>query len=191
MKASTRQRAGRYFQVNLDAARALLEKEGVTGQEIEAQTLRLNSAIEGLVSKADKTALQAAYDSAAALTNDGAYPGWDTLQTVLASAKAVLEDVDASQAEVDEQLNALNMAVENLSGSVDKSVLKDLIAQAKALDTSGYTESSVAFFEAAIASGTVSHERCEHFPGGCGQANPASGTECGSPHPKGPGKYRL
>ena len=136
----------------LDAARALLEKEGVTGQEIEAQTLRLNSAIEGLVSKADKTALQAAYDSAAALTNDGAYPGWDTLQTVLASAKAVLEDVDASQAEVDEQLNALNMAVENLSGSVDKSVLKDLIAQAKALDTSGYTESSVAFFEAAIAS---------------------------------------
>ncbi|MFR8260300.1 MAG: NEAT domain-containing protein, partial [Frisingicoccus sp.] len=136
----------------LDAARALLEKEGVTGQEIEAQTLRLNSAIEGLVSKADKTALQAAYDSAAALTNDGAYPGWDTLQTVLASAKAVLEDVDASQVEVDEQLNALNMAVENLSGSVDKSVLKDLITQAQDLDTSGYTESSVAFFEAALAS---------------------------------------
>ena len=136
----------------LEAARALLETSGVSAQAVEAQTLRLNAALEGLVEKADKTALQAAYDSASALTNDSAYPGWDTLQAVLASAKAVLEDADASQAEVDGQLEALNTAVDNLAGSVDKSVLKELITQAQALDTAGYTESSIAFFNAAITS---------------------------------------
>ena len=53
---------------------------------------------------------------------------------------------------MDGQLEALNTAVDNLAGSVDKSVLKELITQAQALDTAGYTESSIAFFNAAITS---------------------------------------
>ena len=46
----------------------------------------------------------------------------------------------------------LNAAISNLNGSVDKSVLNSLIEEAKALDTAGYTEASIASFEAAIAS---------------------------------------
>lgn len=133
-------------------AKTLLEKEDVTSQEVDEQLLKLNAAMEGLVEKADKGVLQEAYDEAVKITNDANYPGWDNLQAVIAAAGGVLADENASQKDADDAANALNAAISNLNGSVDKSVLNSLIEEAKALDTAGYTEASIASFEAAIAS---------------------------------------
>lgn len=135
----------------LEAAKALLDKEGVTGQEVEAEVLKLNAAVEGLTERADKTVLQAAYEEAASITDIG-YAGWDDLQNVLLKAKAVLDDANATQKETDAQIQAIRAAVENLSGGIDKSVLTDLIIQAEALDLNGYSDESAAFFQAAITS---------------------------------------
>ena len=136
----------------MTTAKTLLEKEDVTSQEVDEQLLKLNAAMEGLVEKADKGVLQEAYDEAVKITNDANYPGWDNLQAVIAAAGGVLADENASQKDADDAANALNAAISNLNGSVDKSVLNSLIEEAKALDTAGYTEASIASFEAAIAS---------------------------------------
>lgn len=62
----------------IEAALALLEKEDLTQEQIEAQLTALNAAVEGLIEKADKTKLQAKYDEAAAIENNN-YPGWEAL----------------------------------------------------------------------------------------------------------------
>ena len=142
------------FQTVQDAiteAQNLLEQENITGQQAEAQLLKLSAAIEGLIERADKTKLQAAYDEAAAIQNNG-YAGWEDLQTVLNEAKAVLDDANATQAEVDAQISAINAAVDNLTGGIDKSALEDIISQAESLNTDGYSDESIAFFQAAINS---------------------------------------
>ena len=132
-------------------AKALLEDPNTSGQDVEAQLMKLQAAVEGLIVRADKTALQAAYDTAAAITNND-YPGWDNLQTALVNAKTVLDDENASQAQADEQTASLEAAVENLYGAVDKSQLKDLVEQAEKLDTSPYADKTVEFFKASIQS---------------------------------------
>lgn len=135
----------------IEAALALLEKEDLTQEQIEAQLTALNAAVEGLIEKADKTKLQAKYDEAAAIENNN-YPGWEALQAALVSVKKVLEDPNVSQTDVDGQLTLLQNALDNLYGSVDKSELQNLVEQADAMDTSGYAEETTALFEAAVAS---------------------------------------
>lgn len=133
-------------------AETVLAQENLTKEEIDAQITALQAVVEGLIEKADKTDLQKVYDEASALTNDMGYAGWDTLQSVLTDAKTVLEDENADQNTVDAHYNAIVVAVNNLSGGIDKTVLADLISQAEALDVSGYSDASVAMFESAIVS---------------------------------------
>lgn len=139
------------LQDSIKEAENLLKQENVTGQQTAAQVLKLNAAIEGLVERADKTKLQLIYEEAAAIQNNG-YAGWKDLRTVLEEADAVLDDANATQAEVDAQISTINAAVDNLTGGIDKSALEDIISQTKDLDTAGYSDESVAFFQAAIHS---------------------------------------
>ena len=68
----------------------------------------------------------------------------------LAKAKEVLADGDAFQEDIDNAWNALVDAISNLRLKADKSVLEDLINEANGIDTSLYTEESVAAFRAAF-----------------------------------------
>ena len=135
----------------LNQAQELVKNESASVTEIDKMTLELNAAIKGLVKRAsDWTAFDEMYEKATGITNDADYPGWDALQTVIAEAKALKENPDATQDKVDAMTKTLETAIANLQGSVDKSELIKMISNAKALDTSAYMQSSVDAFNAAI-----------------------------------------
>ena len=137
----------------LSRAEELATNENASVTEIDKMTLELNAAVEGLVERAsDWEAFDEMYEKATAITNDANYPGWDALQTVIADAKALKENPDATQDKVDAMTKTLETAIANLQGSVDKSELITMISNTKALDTSAYMQSSVDAFQAAIAS---------------------------------------
>jgi len=117
----------------LDAAlkKALEVQENtyVTQKEIDDATKDLLDAIDSLVKvekpeepgepeepgKADKSALKKAIEDAESFKeSDYTEDSWDAFQKALAAAKQVMEDDDATQAEVDEALADLNASVKAL-----------------------------------------------------------------------------
>lgn len=136
----------------LEGAEVLLEKDGVTEEELGAGGMMLQAILEnGMVAQADKSSLEAALTEVAAYT-DGTQEGYEELENARTQAQAVFEDGNATQAETDGATSAVVQAEENLGGGVDKSVLADLISQAEGVDTSTSDEASVNFLKTAIAS---------------------------------------
>ena len=68
----------------------------------------------------------------------------------LAAANSVLNNPEATKEEVEEALKKLNAAVEGMTEKGDNSSLEAAIAEAKKLNVSGYTSSSVAVYKAAL-----------------------------------------
>lgn len=80
----------------LEGAEALLEKDGVTEEELGAGGMMLQAILEnGMVSKADKTSLEAALTEVAAYT-DGTQEGYEELENARTQAQAVFEDGNAT-----------------------------------------------------------------------------------------------
>ena len=68
----------------------------------------------------------------------------------LKAARAVYEDDNAMQAEIDTVSDALLDAMMELRFKADKSVLEDVLAEASKLDASAYTAESYSVLEAAV-----------------------------------------
>lgn len=96
----------------LAAAKAVLDKQDATAQEVTEASDALLRALNALT---DKTALRAAVEKADAMTK-GNYTDetWSALEEALAAAKAVLNDFQATQAQVDAAKAALDAAVAGL-----------------------------------------------------------------------------
>ena len=84
---------------------------------------------------------------------------WTKFELALGDAEKTLVDSQATQAEIDSQLNALQKAYDGLVKTEvppvekpSKDELKDLVAKAEALDTTGKTPESVQALADAIAS---------------------------------------
>ena len=77
------------------------------------------------------------------------------------AAKAVLDNENALQADIDEAYNALNDAVTGLKQKVDKEALGKLIEKAEAIDLSKYLESSKTDFAAALDNAKAVYENEE------------------------------
>ena len=75
---------------------------------------------------------------------------WQQLVDALAEAKAVYEDGDAMQGDVEAAADALLNAILAQRYKADKSILEDLINQAEGMDLSGYTQESVSVFNIAL-----------------------------------------
>lgn len=73
------------------------------------------------------------------------------LTTALESAKNVRNDADVAQADVDKAAAELNDAIEALIEKGDMTALEQAIADAKAIDTTKYTDDTVAALTDAIA----------------------------------------
>jgi hypothetical protein len=113
------------LQAELDQAKSVLDDGSATQAAIDAAVSELMSAVAGLAVKpvaADKSVLQAVYDSARALSDPDRYTpaSWTKLQAELVGARAVLDDSSASQARIDQSASELNAAVAGLvpAGSV-------------------------------------------------------------------------
>lgn len=104
---------------------------------------KYRKAVKNLTIIADKTELQAKYDEASWMNKkDYTSESWNNLVKALADAKAILDDKNAVQKDVDNVRNSLETAM-NAMVKIDTTALKELIAQIMAMDLTKYTENSV------------------------------------------------
>lgn len=127
----------------VDQAAALLTNQDASQEDVDAAEAALRKAINKLTDRRDFSGLQSAVESADALDSDSYTPdSWAPVEAALEQAKAVLENPDSAQNEIDEALAALQSAVDNLQERADTSALKDLIDQAAGLNENDWTPDS-------------------------------------------------
>lgn len=132
------------FEDALSAANVINGMDSVSQTEINNALADLTAAIEALQAPADKSDLIAALASLDALKESDYTPAsWEALQTPIAKATAVKNNVSATQEEVDAALGALTMAINDLAKPGNKTALKSAITSAKALKKSDYNVVSV------------------------------------------------
>lgn len=135
----------------VEQGNTLLNDPSSTEEDLQACLILIQGILtEGLVPQTDKTALGDAISQAETYT-DPTDAGYEYLQSAIVQAKAVYSDDNATVTESDAQIQALSVAVAGV-GSVDKSVLNDLITQAEALDTSSSDPAAISQLQTAIAS---------------------------------------
>ncbi|WP_238157789.1 hypothetical protein [Lacticaseibacillus chiayiensis] len=138
------------FQTAVSAAQNVLANNDATQSDVDTALQKLNDAYNGLTptngEKADKKALQTAYDKDKAVTNtDNKYTAdsWKTFQTALENAQNVLADNKAVQTDVDAALQKLNDAYDGLTVNPDtkpdKSALQTAVNAAQALSDAAVT----------------------------------------------------
>ena len=149
-------------------AKALLDNADATQPDVDAMVVRVNDAVKALKEKpvvkpeADKAALTTAIAKAekeAALTDKYTEDSIAKLNAVIAEAKALLDNADATQPDVDAMVVRVNDAVKALKEKpvvkpeADKAALTTAIAKAEkeAALTDKYTEDSIAKLNAVIA----------------------------------------
>ena len=139
------------FAKELADAKAVLADDDATQQAVNDAAAALESAMEALVERGDKTALEALIDEAEALKEaDYTADTWAAFEEALNAAQTVAADADALQGEIDDAAEALESAMEALVERGDKTALEALIDEAEALKEADYTADTWAAFEEAL-----------------------------------------
>ena len=145
-----------------DAAKKVLDNENATAHDVALAYQNLKDAIAALEERVDTSKLAGLVADAEKL-KESAYTkdSWAAFKKALDAAKAVLNNANATKADVDAAYNALNAAMKALKPAsskptpnpetTDKSKLQATIDQAKALDLSGYTKKSAQAVRDALA----------------------------------------
>ena len=139
------------FKQTLEAARAIAEEEA--GQnDVDSVAAALENAIKELVkysAPADKTALNAAIQSAESkIESDYTPSSWIEFTQTLEAARAIAEEEEAAQNDVDSMAAALEDAIKMLEKvplpveDVDKTALNAAIQSAEGIKQSNYTKDS-------------------------------------------------
>lgn len=138
------------FKDALDKAIAVLEDPNATQAEVDQAHSYLQFMLDNLVESGDKTELQKAYDEYSKLSElEYTVDSFKTMNDALANAKAVLDDSNATQEDVDAALEQLNNAFASLVEAGDASDLITLVKDTeKALDE--YTDESAAAIKEAL-----------------------------------------
>ncbi len=132
----------------LAAAKSLQADSTAKQPAIDAAKDALNEAVADLIEKADKTELNAAIETAEALSGDDyTAETWSKVTEALEKAKELLTNEDATQHQVDAAVTALDTAIEGLAsadGGPNKAVLILAIkrAEAKEAEKDKYTADS-------------------------------------------------
>ena len=147
------------FKSALDAANEVLKNENALDADIEAARTALETAVNGLVKRADFTKLQASVDEAKKAYGDlSGYTEESAAKytQALTAAETVLKNADASQTEVDQAKTDLETAISGLTAKpspdkVDKTALQSYVDFAKkyADKEEEYTPSTWNAFKAA------------------------------------------
>ena len=143
-----------YFEQVLAEAEAVLNNNLATQEEVDTAWNNLLEGIWGLgIVQGDKTMLeQLIVKAEAMIPNQDKYvqDNWQQLVDALADAKAVMDNGDALEEDIQPVADALLEAILAQRFKADKSNLEDLINKAESIDLSKYTEESVAVFQAAF-----------------------------------------
>ncbi|RXN54236.1 hypothetical protein CYQ48_13085 [Enterococcus faecalis] len=139
-----------------EQAIALIQEGEATQERIDEALNQLNQAIMHLVERGEKAALQVIIDQAKGI--DRALYTAESLQVLdeaVGQAQQVLQFVDATQAQVDESVQLIQTALDQLQtiGEPDYSLLQltRFIEVCEQMDLTEYTEQSVAVFTAELA----------------------------------------
>ncbi|EOS8050563.1 FIVAR domain-containing protein, partial [Enterococcus hirae] len=143
------------FRKALEAAQAVLADSNTTQAEVDEAIQAVRKAIEQLqeVTKVDKTALKKLVEENQNRVASGyTAESWQVFRKALEAAQAVLADSNTTQAEVDEAIQAVNKAIEQLQEvtKVDKTALKKLVEENQNRVASGYTAESWQVFRKAL-----------------------------------------
>ena len=142
----------------VDEAQTVYNKADATQTEVDNAKANVEAKIAALKEKADKSALRLAVTAAegeAALTDKYTEESIAALQTAIDAANRVLADDNATQAEVDAQVEAVNAAkaaLEEKKAPVVKEELEKVVADATEVvgATDKYTAASLAALQSAI-----------------------------------------
>ena len=136
----------------LEAAKAVAKDPEATQKDVDDAVKALNAAKDALVSRANKDELNALIAEVEAL-DEKAYTAetWKNIPEALAAAKAVAEELDATQKAVDAAKDALAKAVKALEAAGNADELNKLIEKAKKEDLTKLTDKSAASIREAIA----------------------------------------
>ena len=142
----------------VDEAQTVYNKADATQTEVDNAKANVEAKIAALKEKADKSALRLAVKAAegeAALTDKYTEESIAALQTAIDAANRVLADDNATQAEVDAQVEAVNAAkaaLEEKKAPGVKEELEKAVADATEVvgATDKYTEASLAALQSAI-----------------------------------------
>ena len=143
-----------YFEKVLAEAEAVLNNAAASQEEVDTAWNNLLEGIWGLgIVQGDKTMLeQLIVKAEAMIPNQDKYvqDNWQQLVDALADAKAMMDNGDALEEDIQPVADALLEAILAQRFKADKSNLEDLINKAESIDLSKYTEESVAVFRAAF-----------------------------------------
>ena len=110
----------------VDAASAVLSKDGVTQDEVDAALAELQRAVDEFGKTPDEVVVDkskladAIVDAKAVTRGNKTDDAWNTLQAAIAKAEGTRDNDKAMQADVDNALAALNSAVNTFKASADK-----------------------------------------------------------------------
>ncbi|NAD87357.1 polysaccharide lyase family 8 super-sandwich domain-containing protein [Enterococcus hirae] len=143
------------FTKAMELAQAVLTDPRATQSEVDDAVQAVRKAIEQLqeVTKVDKTALKKLVEENQNRVASGyTAESWQVFRKALEAAQAVLADSNTTQAEVDESIQAVNKAIEQLQEvtKVDKTALKKLVEENQNRVASGYTAESWQVFRKAL-----------------------------------------
>ena len=143
------------FTKAMELAQAVLTDPKATQAEVDDAVQAVRKAIEQLqeVTKVDKTALKKLVEENQNRVASGyTAESWQVFRKALEAAQAVLADSNTTQAEVDEAIQAVNKAIEQLQEviKVDKTALKKLVEENQSRVASSYTAESWQVFRKAL-----------------------------------------
>ena len=135
----------------MDAAQEVLADEEPLQADVEEAYDALYDALTNLDLVADTSKLQAVVNQAESIDlADYLEDGQDAFLEALDAAKDVLENLDATQAEVDEAAETLNRAMAALRKIPSREELQKLIDETEQIDLDEYTDRSAASLQAAL-----------------------------------------
>ena len=139
------------FKDALDAAIVVNEDENALEYEVQEALNNLKDGYAQLGVVADKTALQAMVDKVNGLDSKlYTEASWAKLANPMKTAQAVLDNPNATQAEVNAAYEALVRAYLELRLIPDKSLLEELINKANGLNVTNYTKASYGVLKDAL-----------------------------------------
>ena len=142
------------FEKALTEAKNVLDNPNATQAEVNTAWDNLLEGIWGLgLVQGDKTMLEQLIAKAESMIPDQdkyVQDNWQQLVDALATAKDVAADGDAMEEDIQPVAQALLNAILAQRFKADKSILEDLIGEAKGIDLTGYTAESVATFRTAL-----------------------------------------
>lgn len=133
-------------------AKTVLADHDASQQEADEAARALKEAIAKLADKRDTSALESLFAAAGALKEENYTPStWSALQTAISQAKAILDNEDSVQSEIDQAAANLLEAMDALKEKADKHTLQDLVTQTESLRKEAFTSESWKALEAVLA----------------------------------------